>query len=109
MRHRPWEPNDEATLQRMAASGAKVAAIAVALGRSVNSVKSRAVQMGLSFQQARLDGVGLGGCKGVCPQGSACCLRGDVPHSLHVCRNQRCHCHSVERYEGERKKGDVQP
>lgn len=38
-------------------------------------------------------------CKHQCPEGQPCCLRGNVPHTLHVCSNPLCPCHQRDRYE----------
>lgn len=39
-------------------------------------------------------------CAHNCPGGSHCDLDSTVPHTLHICRDPHCPCHSRERYEG---------
>lgn len=50
-------------------------------------------------------------CQHDCPGGSRCCLDRDRPkefgkgarlvrHTLHICRDENCVCHSAERYGG---------
>lgn len=42
----------------------------------------------------------------VCPGGNRCCLRDDPTtdgkHTLCICSDPRCECHSQERYDAER-------
>jgi len=38
-------------------------------------------------------------CSELCPDGEACCLRGDVPHTLCICSDKHCACHSAARYQ----------
>ena len=38
-----------------------------------------------------------GACRATCPQGAPCACS-DAAHTLHVCANERCRCHSAERY-----------
>ena len=33
-----------------------------------------------------------------CPDGGDCCLNPAVPHSLHICNEPACPCHSEARY-----------
>lgn len=40
-----------------------------------------------------------GRCAEHCTDGHACGLRADVPHTLHICTNPRCPCHSRSRYQ----------
>lgn len=42
-------------------------------------------------------------CPCLCPEGSACCLRGDIKHSFHVCFEPSCACHSEVRYEAAKR------
>lgn len=37
-------------------------------------------------------------CAHVCPNGSKCCLNAGIPHTLHICPDMRCACHSEARY-----------
>lgn len=43
-----------------------------------------------------------GGCRAKAPCGGRCCCEGSVKHTLHICKEPDCMCHSRERYE-ERK------
>lgn len=38
-------------------------------------------------------------CQHQCPGGAQCGCRGDIRHTLHVCCNEHCPCHSQEAYE----------
>lgn len=38
-------------------------------------------------------------CTDCCPEGNPCTLNADVPHTLHVCHNPGCACHSRRRCE----------
>lgn len=39
-----------------------------------------------------------GGCRAKAPCGHRCC-EGSVKHTLHICKEPDCLCHSRERYE----------
>ena len=43
--------------------------------------------------------VGYRCCLGKCPGGQPCDCDGGVEHTLHICRDEKCRCHSRERYE----------
>lgn len=38
-------------------------------------------------------------CAHECPGGCPCKLRSDVQHTLHICSDPECVCHSRQRYE----------
>lgn len=40
-----------------------------------------------------------GKCNDCCPEGHVCCLRADMPHTLHICSNPQCACHGAARYQ----------
>ena len=42
-------------------------------------------------------------CRNQCPRSQPCCCNGDVRHTLHICNDATCACHSRERYEGVRR------
>lgn len=42
-------------------------------------------------------------CGKQCPHGSACCLNGSIPHTLHVCSSPSCPCHGSARYAEARR------
>lgn len=102
---RLWTESDDSILQRMASSGARVSEIAIALNRSVQVVRNKAIVLGISFRQARIEGAtGIGRCRCACPGSNDCCLRGDVYHEIHICTLRDCVCHSRARYDEERWK-----
>ena len=39
-------------------------------------------------------------CHEPCPGGQSCCLRVDIPHTLHMCNDKDCFCHEAARYSG---------
>ena len=43
-------------------------------------------------------------CRKLCPCGNDCCLDAYTtqgkPHALHICNDDECKCHSMERYDG---------
>ena len=39
-------------------------------------------------------------CREQCPGGRRCYCNGKIRHSLHICADSRCICHSRARYEG---------
>lgn len=41
-------------------------------------------------------------CKEFCPDGHKCVLRSNVPHTMHLCSNPNCYCHTQRRYIVER-------
>ena len=43
-----------------------------------------------------------GVCRAKAPCGAGCCLDASVRHTLHVCKDEGCICHSRERYEREK-------
>lgn len=43
-----------------------------------------------------------GTCRRKCPGDRACVCDSNIYHRLHICRNERCFCHSKSRYEAER-------
>lgn len=44
----------------------------------------------------------VGPCRSKCPGGRPCECDGK-PHTMHICRDERCWCHSRQRYEEESK------
>ena len=51
-------------------------------------------------------------CGHKCPGGSRCTCNGSVVHTLHICSNRDCCCHSAARYAGTLPVidvGDVDP
>lgn len=103
MRYRVWNEAEEQTLTAMLTSGKSAADIALALVRSVQSVRDHALTMGLSFRQsAAVDRHTMARCPCKCPGASDCMLRGDVEHTLHLCRASSCICHGAERYASDK-------
>lgn len=37
-------------------------------------------------------------CRRTCPNGCECCLNANIPHTLHICHDPTCPCHSALRY-----------
>jgi len=48
---------------------------------------------------------GVTGCNKLCPEGKLCYCQNmyGKQHSLHICSDSECRCHSRERYEGPKK------
>lgn len=114
-----WQDSEEATLLRMARAGCKSAEVAAALGRSVDSVQSRAQTLGVSFRLPAMSrplaaprdrqrrksspaSADMPPCRAKCPEGDPCCLNGDKIHELHICTSRDCECHSSARYDRAR-------
>ncbi len=41
-------------------------------------------------------------CRKSCPGGNHCYCNGDVIHTLHICSDEGCYCHTKERYAKEK-------
>lgn len=41
-------------------------------------------------------------CRHACPGSQPCDLDGRIAHTLHLCRDSQCECHSRERYDRAR-------
>ena len=44
-------------------------------------------------------------CRKQCAGGHTCGCNGAVPHTLHICRNPHCPCHTAEAYGDELTRG----
>jgi len=44
---------------------------------------------------------GAAKCRNKCPAGCNCCLSGDINHTLHLCNDSMCGCHTKARYYGK--------
>ena len=50
-------------------------------------------------RQARAATPATGGCRAKAPCGHRYCCEGSVTHTLHICKEPDCLCHSRQRYE----------
>lgn len=97
-RYKYWSQAEEAKLAVMLSAGKSAADIAHALVRSVQSVRDKALTLGLAFRQPATTTHSMARCGCQCAGGNECLLRGDIPHELHSCRMVGCECKSEQYY-----------